>query len=372
MSQGSVVIAGAGIFGVAASLALRARGVAVTVLDPGPIPRPEAASNDISKVVRMDYDADRFYTEMMEEAFPRWRAWNARWGETLYHEDGFLLLSRHPLDDRSFEGASLATMRSRGHAVERLDRSAIGSRFPAWREGGYADGYFNPTAGWVESGRALARLIEDARAAGVTFRIGERLDRPAPGRVVIAAGAWTPGLVPALARVMRAVAQPVFHLSPGDPDLWRGTSFPVWAADIARTGWYGFPANRDGIVKVACHGPGRAIDPDQPRSTRPEDEHALRTFLRESLPGLADAPLAAAKTCFYCDTFDGDFWIDRDPGNPDVVVAAGDSGHALKFAPVLGELIADVVLGIPNRYAPRFARRDPGPRTTEAARFDLT
>jgi sarcosine oxidase/L-pipecolate oxidase len=70
----------------------------------------------------------------------------------------------------------------------------------------------------------------------------------------------------------------------------------------------------------------------------------------------------------YCDTFDGDFWIDRDPGRPGLVVAAGDSGHGFKFAPVLGGVIADVVEGTPNAWAHRFRWRARERDATEAAR----
>ncbi len=58
MSPSSVLIVGAGVFGLTAALELRARGWRVSVIDPGPVPTPAAASTDISKVVRMDYGAD--------------------------------------------------------------------------------------------------------------------------------------------------------------------------------------------------------------------------------------------------------------------------------------------------------------------------
>ena len=54
--------------GVASALELAARGWQVEVVDPGPLPRPEAASTDISKIVRMDYGADELLTAWMEEA----------------------------------------------------------------------------------------------------------------------------------------------------------------------------------------------------------------------------------------------------------------------------------------------------------------
>jgi glycine/D-amino acid oxidase-like deaminating enzyme len=62
--------------------------------------------------------------------------------------------------------------------------------------------------------------------------------------------------------------------------------------------------------------------------------------------------------CLYCDTFDGAFWIDHDPEHSGLVVAAGDSGHAFKFTPVLGGLIADVVEGKPNAWSARYRWRE--------------
>jgi glycine/D-amino acid oxidase-like deaminating enzyme len=60
----TVAVVGAGIFGVATALALRRRGYAVTLLDPGPLPHPLVASTDISKIVRLDYGPDADYTAL--------------------------------------------------------------------------------------------------------------------------------------------------------------------------------------------------------------------------------------------------------------------------------------------------------------------
>lgn len=383
----SAIVVGSGAFGLASAIELRARGASVTLIDPGPVPRPEAASTDISKIVRLDYGADRFYTELMETALPLWRRGSLA---PLFHEDGFLLLSRTPASPGSFEGDSLAILEARGHAVTRLDRHAIATRWPAWSAASYVDGYFNEQGGWAESARVVERLAQQARAAGVRLveraslsRLVEKGTRVtgvalttgesfAAEVVLVAAGAWTPVLLRYLSRAMWPVAQPVFHLKPAEPDAWRPPRFTVWAADIARTGWYGFPANADGLVKIANHGPGRRVDPDEPRTTTPEDERALRSFLAESLPALADAPIAASKTCLYCDSFDGDFWIGRDPDRPGLAVAAGDSGHGFKFVPVLGGIVADAIEGKDSAATRRLGWRDVGARRGEDARFGLS
>jgi glycine/D-amino acid oxidase-like deaminating enzyme len=384
------IVVGSGVFGVSAANVLATRGWQVELFDPGLVPRPEAASTDISKIVRMDYGSDALYTELMERALPLWRLWNGRWREELYHEDGFLVLSLAALSPGGFEHDSFATLTGRGHAVSRLNAPQLAARFPAWSASRYPDGYFNPEAGWVESGRAVSRMIEDAKGLGVRVRAGEGvvtlLEEGSRVRgvlttsgvgvradvVLIAAGAWTPTLTPHLSTVMWPVAQPVFHLTPDDPEAWRPPRFTVWAAGIAETGWYGFPANATGIVKIANHGPGRRVHPDAPRLIGDGDEARLREFLRESLPALAAAPLTASKTCLYCDAFDGDFFIGRDPERSGLAVAAGDSGHGFKFAPVLGEIVADAIEEKPSRFTSRFAWRSPAKRKAEDARWGLS
>jgi glycine/D-amino acid oxidase-like deaminating enzyme len=371
-----VAIAGGGIFGVTAALALARRGHAVTLLDPGPIPHPLAESTDISKVVRMDYGADEEYLALGERALDGWRRWNTTWPSPLYHETGVTFLSGTPMAPGGFEHDSFHALLRRGHRPERLDADAIARRFPAYRRGALVDGYFNPEGGWAESGAVVRALATAAAAAGVTVRgdtavahlveddarvtglVTNAGDTVAADTVVVAAGAWTALVVPALADALRTVGQPVFHLRPDDAAPFAADRFPVFGADIARTGYYGFPLH-DGVVKVANHGVGIALPPDAPRATTDAQESALRAFLADTFPALAGAPVDFRRLCVYCDTADEHFWIARDPDRAGLVVATGGSGHAFKFAPVLGDLIADAVDGAPGparfRWRPELA-----------------
>lgn len=52
------------------------------MIDPGPIPHPLAASTDVSKVVRMEYGADRQYLHMADRSIDGFLAWNEEFGET--------------------------------------------------------------------------------------------------------------------------------------------------------------------------------------------------------------------------------------------------------------------------------------------------
>jgi len=383
----AIIVVGAGIFGVTAALELRRRGHRVSLFDPGPLPHPNASSTDISKVIRMDYGADEFYMALMEVALEGWDAWNKQMARPLYHEEGFLLMSKTRMQPGSFEGDSYALLKKRGHRPERLNAETLTTRFPAWAADTYPDGYYNPRAGWAESGNVVRWLADEMERVGISLHEGEVFDRllesgsrvggilTGDGRrhpadfVVIAAGAWTPALLPHLSDVMWAVGQPVLHFKVDPPGDYRPPHFVPWAADIAATGWYGFTARKDGTLKVANHGPGRRLHPDEPRQVGPDDEDRFRAFFRQTFPALADAPLIGSRLCLYCDTWDGNFYIDHDPAREGLLVASGGSGHGFKFAPILGPLIADVLEHKPNPYAHRFAWRPRGGLATEKARY---
>jgi sarcosine oxidase / L-pipecolate oxidase len=385
----TVAIVGAGIFGVTAALALRKRGHRVALLDPGPIPHPLAESTDISKVVRLDYGADEAYMAMMESALEGWQRWNASWGEPLYHDVGVTFLSRGPMEPGGFERDSYDMLLRRGHRPERVGPEDIRARFPAWNADELVDGYFNPEGGYAESGRVVAALAREAESLGVTVLAGQAFERlherggrvfgvvtregvVEADRVVIAAGAWTGTLLPSLAPCLPTVGQPVFHLRPEDPLPYQAARFPVFGADIARTGYYGFSASAEGIVKIANHGVGRPMHPgaEAERVITAAEEARFREFLRITFPGLASAPIVYRRVCVYGDTLDGHFWIAPDPDREGLVVAAGGSGHAFKFAPILGDLVADAALGAPNPWLARFRWRPEvlAPEGQEAAR----
>ena len=113
------------------------------------------------------------------------------------------------------------------------------------------------------------------------------------------------------------------------------------------------------------------MSPDSPnRNVTSEEEESLRQFLSSAFPALADAPIVYTRVCMYCDTHDGNFWIAADPEREGLVIAAGDCGHGFKFAPVLGEIIADAVEEKSNPLLQKFRWRPEVPlgSGTDAAR----
>jgi glycine/D-amino acid oxidase-like deaminating enzyme len=384
--KGSVNIIGGGIFGASAALVLKRRGFDVSLFDRETLPSPLAASTDISKAIRMDYGSDEFYMRLMEEALAGWEDWNRGWGRELYHPGGIIFLSKGEMKPGEFEHGSFTLLKERGYDPLRATDPVFHERFPVWDLSIYLDGYYNPEGGWAESGKVVAALVQDLRREGVRLYENHRIDRlvergttVAGVRVsggdeyladftILAAGTWTPIILPELQEVMWSVGQPVFHFRVDNPAEYQPPRFVTWGADISNTGWYGFPSLDDGTLKLANHGRGWRFDPDGPREIPAGVEDRFREFLSISFPEIAGAPLMGSRMCFYCDTWDGDFWIDRHPGRSGLIVAAGGSGHGFKFAPKIGEMVADLVEGKSNIYQSRFAWRERGSLKSEEAR----
>jgi glycine/D-amino acid oxidase-like deaminating enzyme len=279
----------------------------------------------------------------------------------------------------------------RGYKPERLDAAEIVKRFPAWKAGRCVDGFFHARAGFAVSGRvvntlvayarqlgitviegqtAAALIIEGDKVRGVTSREGQTFKAD---HTIICAGAWTPWLLPELQPVMKTTGHPVYHLKPDNPALFTPPNFVVFTADIADSGWYGFPLHpTEGIVKIANHGIGLQLHPEHDeRVVTAEDTASLRDFLNKTFPALVDAPIVYTRRCLYCDTLDEHLWIDNHPELANLTVAAGGSGHAFKMGPVLGKLIADAVEQRDNRWLPKFKWRTLAADTSgqEASRY---
>jgi sarcosine oxidase len=81
----------------------------------------------------------------------------------------------------------------------------------------------------------------------------------------------------------------------------------------------------------------------------PENRRRVAEYVREYLPGLVPEPYAET-TCLFTNTPTEDFVIDSAEG---ITVVSPCSGHGAKFAPVIGELAADVASsagGVPARF----------------------
>ena len=387
------LIIGAGIFGLSTAIELSKRNYSVAILNPDSIPHHLAASTDISKAVRMEYGSDKEYFRMAETCISRWKDWNDLLGTELYHEVGFLMLTKNPLDagSDSYEWHSLQNLIQAGYDPKRFKREEICDHFPALKPDTFAEAVYNPAGGYVTSGLAIEKLADYARSIGVEVLEGQTVSSfiiangtlqgvktkesciYKCGHAIVAAGVYTPLLLPELQAFMKCTGHPVFWLKPSDSEPFKVPNLPVFMADIAKSGWYGFPfLPKHGIVKVAKHTKGIVVHPEEDDRYVEADEIAdMRSFLSDSFPMLARAPLVYTRRCLYTDTLDGHFWIDNHPEIKGLTVSSGGSGHGMKMGPVIGEMTADVAEGGSHQYSNRYNWRVLSADTiqSEEARF---
>jgi sarcosine oxidase len=348
-----VAVVGAGVIGSATARALAARGVSAVLLeqfDPG---HARGSSHGATRIFRLAYP-DPGYVRMAVAAQAGWAALQADAGEELLVRTG-------GLDAGPGAAACAAALQACGVEHTWLEAPELRDRYPGIAVEPGERMLFQPDAGVCLAGRTVAALQRLAGRDGVPVRaqtpvrsIEPRDDHVIlriPGgdisaRVaVIAAGPWSAGLLAgAVAGPLQLTAtlQQVRYFAPRDQGAGRWPTLIEWPA--AGASWYVVPVAGDSPgVKVASHVPGRGVDPRQGpfADLDPVLEQEAAQYVRRRLPGLEPTGLAP-ETCLYTMTADEDFVLDRE--GP-IVVGGGCSGHAFKFGPLLGELLADLALG---------------------------
>jgi sarcosine oxidase len=267
-----------------------------------------------------------------------------------------------PADSDVFRG-SVGSALVQGLAHEVLDAAEIRRRWPVFTVGDEVGGLFDPGAGMIRPDRAIAAQLRLADEAGAELRFSERAInwRPAPGgggsglevetdagilrsaSLVVAAGAWTGRFVPDLELPLEVERLPVLWFEPTiDPAELSSGRLPVWLLDTNGGTFYGFPYDPAVGLKVSRHHSGERCDPDSvDRSLHPADVERVRAFSRRTMPA-ADGPLRRSTVCLYTNTPDLSFVIDVHPRIPGVAYASACSGHGFKFAPIVGEILADL------------------------------
>ncbi|MCS5523999.1 FAD-dependent oxidoreductase [Curtobacterium flaccumfaciens pv. oortii] len=363
-----LVVIGAGVVGAATAYALTARGERVLLVEQHARGHHLGSSHGATRIFRQGY-ADPEYVALTTRALELWGALEAAAGEELVVRTGAVDHGRPEVVD-----AIAAALADADIPHESLTPDQAAARWPGIAFEGHV--LTHPSAGRIRSDRTievfltlaertgLADLRFDTRVTGledhgddvtVTLSDGSAVRTAS---VVAAVGSWAPTLVGGLLAgrgaglpAIRVTQEQPAHFPSHLPDAaW--PSFVHWADgdDV-----YGLLTPGEG-VKVGFHGTGPVVDPDNRDfvPVRAEAER-LQAYVARYVPGV-DATKPEFISCLYDNSPDEDFVIDR--VGP-LTVATGFSGHGFKFAPLLGEMLADLATGgVPH---PRFALPEPVP-----------
>jgi sarcosine oxidase len=355
-----VIVVGLGGMGSAAAAHLARRGSRVTGLERFGPAHALGSSHGDSRVYRQAYFEDPDYVPLLLRAFELWQDLNVATGRDLLKVTGGLMIG--PPSSRTVTGSRASAERwDLPHQM--LDAAELHRRFPALHPRGDEIALWERNAGFARPEATVAAYLDQAGRAGADLHFHQAVtgwsaddggvtvttadDTFRAGRLVLAAGAWASQVVTDLGVPLRVERQVQFWFRPpGGTGPFAAERFPiyVWDRDDGLQ-IYGFPHDgTDTGVKVAFFRRGTPAEPDAlRRDVDPGEVIPLLGFLRPRIPAL-DGPVVRAVPCMYTNTPDEHFVLGLHPSHPNVVVAAGFSGHGFKFVPVIGEILADLTL----------------------------
>lgn len=364
MEQFDAIVIGLGGMGSACVARLAERGLSVLGIEQfGPV-HDRGASSGRTRLIRKAYFEDAAYVPMLLRAYDLWRDLEARTGADILDITG-LLMAGSP-SSPVLRGA-IASAEQHALPLERLDARDVRRRFPAFAVRDDEVAVYENDGGVVFPEAAIEAHLGVAAAAGARLqfhtqvvawraRAGrvqvERFDGSVveAGHLVVTAGPWLGELAGDLGVDLRVQRNVQLWFESATTGLGPGQT-PPYLIDRPElpAPLYGFPDFGHGI-KAAFHAHGEMSDPDQlERGIHATDVDPVRHALDAWLPGAAGA-LLGGKACMYTLTPDEHFVIAPHPAEHRVIVAGGFSGHGFKFASVVGEIVADLVIDGASRH----------------------
>jgi sarcosine oxidase len=357
-----VIVIGGGAMGSAAAWRLARAGFRVRLLEQFAVGHGQGSSHGPSRMIRLAY-ADPEYAILGREAFRLWDDLQEESGEALLRMTGGLDVGT---PDAYQMAEIIQTYEALTMPYEQLDRDELRRRYPQLNLPEGTIGLHSPEYGILAAtpcvttlaARAAAagadvrqeetalEIIPDADGDGVTVRTDKGVHRG--NRVILTAGSWTNPLLASLGTELplTILQEQLAFFRVRDPAAHGPDRLPLVIHRFPGTTMIGsvFPTHGHEGVKVMVDRIGPAVDPANPdRAIDPALLERLRAYASDLLPGITGEILETT-SCRYTMTPDEDFIIDLHPEHPQVVIASTCSGHGFKFAPVVGQIVADLAL----------------------------
>lgn len=362
------IVIGLGGMGSAAAYQLAGRGERVLGLERYSPPHEWGSSHGRSRIIRQAYFEDPAYVPLLLRSYELWEQLEKDSGENVLTVTGGLMIG-HPESD--LVAGSRQSADEHDLPYEMLDAPEIKRRFPTFEPTPDTVALYEPRAGFVRPETSISAHLDLAARRGADLRFGESVRswsaNPSgegvvvetesgtyeAGRLVVSAGSWASDLLPELRLPLEVTRQILFWFEPDDVTSFRPDNFPVyiWEPEDGNT-FYGIPAHDDerGVKATFFRADGVPCTPETiDREIKNEDVEFVREYIGRYLPRL-NGELLQAQTCMYTNTPDLHFVLAPHPDHPQVILAAGFSGHGYKMSCVVGEILADLATDRESRH----------------------
>lgn len=359
-----VVVIGLGIMGASALFHLSRRNVRVLGIEArGPL-HTVGSSHGRTRIFRRAYWEGEHYSPLLDRSYAGWMELDDAADDTIAMKTGGLFVGS--ADSKVVQGSHTTAMRS-GLDHEYLDAREISSRFPAFHVQDDAVAVYEPDALMLFAEAARLSFLTRAIENGAEVVYGETVRslktesdsamtvfgddwQVSCGEVVLAAGGWTSGFLPdEIAPLVTPMRIPVYELDVAESSArdFLPDRFPVFLyEDAAGALVYGLPKWRavDGGVRIGFH--NRQLSPLEIDDGRvaPSDAEMRELWQTASavLPGLRCS--GRKSSCVYTMSRDESFLIGRSQMLDRVSYVSACSGHGFKFAPGIGEVLAQLAI----------------------------
>ena len=360
------IVIGAGGMGSASAYHLTKSGANTLVLEQFQPRHSFGSSHGETRIIRLIYDKV-FYAKLMQAAYDEWQKLQTHSDCQLLYTTGSISFSS---GGEQQEHVLRKTIDAVGITSEWWDARQLQSHFPQFRLPANAQVLWQKDTGFLHASACIETHLNLAAQHGATIRMHTRVhnidwqaDTPSvytgQGRfygkkIIVTAGAWTNSLLAELQLSLTVTKQQVCYYLPQNASLFQHKNFPVFLEETADGSlFYGIPAFGDFKtgrgMKVGYHGKGQPLankegEAPETRDRSPDTGFTDRVdaYLQERLPTLGNA--LYAETCLYTETPDHDFIIDTHPHCPNVLLAAGFSGHGFKFCALVGRIMTEIAL----------------------------
>lgn len=351
-----VIVLGCGAAGGGALWHLARRGLRVVGIERFAPPHARGSSHGRTRIIRQAYFEHPDYVPLVLRAYDQWAELEAASGRTLYRETGLLEIG--PPTGHVVPGV-LTAARQHRLAVDELACDEIERRFPGFVVPEGMSGVYERRAGFLRVEDCVRTQIDEAVRTGAVLRSDEaavawRVDganvvvetdrgRYEAARLVIAAGAWAGQLLDDLGVPLVVRRKPQYWFAPRGEAYRADAGTPAFLYEMPEGVFYGFPVVGPEGLKCAEHSGGAVVDDPLGlrRDVDRDDLARVERFTAACLPQVSTTVNDHAP-CMYTLSPDENFVLDVHPRHPQVSLVAGLSGHGFKFAPVLGEALADL------------------------------
>jgi len=354
MKNYDVIVVGLGVMGAAAAYQCSKRGLRVLGLDSNKQGHRMGSSHGSTRAIRQTYFENPGYVPLVQRSYEMWRELERESGEGLMSLTGALYLAA---ENHAMLNGVKSAATTYNLPLQTFSPAELTQRFPGFVIPQGWQALYESDGGIIQAERSQHLQVELARqlSADIRYqtealswqqhngfvRVETESGQYDAGQLILTIGPWACNKLGYLNLPLQGRKITAVTFNPKVCNQYNPRDFSVYFWATPEGVFAGFP-NIDGEgIKIMRHDAQNTCTPENvDREIQQLDIDEVRQFADKYMPNV-DGGINNVFTCMYTMTPDNHFVIDQVSADSNIYYATGFSGHGFKFAPVVGEILAD-------------------------------